>query len=449
MVALIFLLLFTPLQSISVRESQINLMFLSNTFISSGNSGSRGVSDALTEGANERESSRSQTRLRMIALIVISIFLLVLAIILIPVLVTMNSNPSTSSHKSKPNLTRFINGANMKELLLLTPDQAVDQLVGAKELGINEIRVFLPLPAQGYETNLDRILQTATRLELSIWIVLLDNWGETFDLFLDLSPTIPPRTWRKPVIENADNTTEEDKEQEKARHSKLWTDASARSQYKSLVTNLLTRNDSISGAQYAAHPAIKGYDLVNEPRCEVRGCDDMLQGWLEEMAAFVRSLMNNNQTLVIGSEGFFGPSTPHLLQFNPGSWAANTGQDFVRNNNIKEIDVATLHFWPDNWNVNLSFAVTWISSHLWSSELDKPLFVQEFGLRTDNHSARDVSIQPIYDIIIRERQRGRNIVGSFVWELGPEEGTTLYEIKPSHNSTREIIRLGSSILLTL
>ena len=59
MVVLIFLLLFTPLQSISVRESQINLMFLSNTFISSGNSGSRGVSDALTEGANERIESKS------------------------------------------------------------------------------------------------------------------------------------------------------------------------------------------------------------------------------------------------------------------------------------------------------------------------------------------------------------------------------------------------------
>ena len=58
-----------------------------------------------------------------------------------------------------------------------------------------------------------------------------------------------------------------------------------------------------------------------------------------------------SQLVTIGSEGFFGPSTPDLLQYNPGPWAAETGQDFVANNAVEGIDFATVHAWPQNWNL--------------------------------------------------------------------------------------------------
>jgi hypothetical protein len=31
------------------------------------------------------------------------------------------------------------------------------------------------------------------------------------------------------------------------------------------------------------------------------------------------------------------------------AWASDLGQDFVINTNIKDIDFATVHAWPDNW----------------------------------------------------------------------------------------------------
>ena len=75
-----------------------------------------------------------------------------------------------------------------------------------------------------------------------------------------------------------------------------------------------------------------------------------MQAWVEEMSSYVKG-QAPRQLVTIGSEGFFGPSTPGLLRFNPGVWAAETGQDFVANNAAEGIDFATLHSWPDNWDL--------------------------------------------------------------------------------------------------
>jgi len=43
----------------------------------------------------------------------------------------------------------------------------------------------------------------------------------------------------------------------------------------------------------------------------------------------------------VGSQGSEGA--------NPEPWALATGQDFVANHAIPEIDYAVAHLWPDNW----------------------------------------------------------------------------------------------------
>ena len=68
------------------------------------------------------------------------------------------------------------------------------------------------------------------------------------------------------------------------------------------------------------------------------------------MSLYVKS-QAPRQLVTIGSEGFFGPSTPALLKYNPQEWAGDVGQDFVANNAAEGIDFATLHSWPENWNL--------------------------------------------------------------------------------------------------
>lgn len=74
-----------------------------------------------------------------------------------------------------------------------------------------------------------------------------------------------------------------------------------------------------------------------------------MQDWLEEMAAFVKSI-DKNHLLTVGFEGFYGPSSPpEKLSVNPGEWYKTAGSDFIRNNKISDIDFASVHIYPDQW----------------------------------------------------------------------------------------------------
>lgn len=62
------------------------------------------------------------------------------------------------------------------------------------------------------------------------------------------------------------------------------------------------------------------------------------------MAAYVKSI-DSNHLLEAGLEGFYGSSSPHK-RFNPG---LEIGTDFIANNEIPNIDFATIHSYPDQW----------------------------------------------------------------------------------------------------
>jgi mannan endo-1,4-beta-mannosidase len=64
------------------------------------------------------------------------------------------------------------------------------------------------------------------------------------------------------------------------------------------------------------------------------------------MAAYVKSI-DNNHLLEIGLEGYYGETMPQKMQFNPNTY--QTGTDFISNNQIPQIDFATIHLYPDQW----------------------------------------------------------------------------------------------------
>lgn len=72
----------------------------------------------------------------------------------------------------------------------------------------------------------------------------------------------------------------------------------------------------------------------------------MLQQWVKEMAAHVKSI-DNNHLLEIGLEGFYGGTTPEKKQFNPSN--LEYGSDFIANNLIPEIDFASIHIYAEQW----------------------------------------------------------------------------------------------------
>nr|CAN71607.1 hypothetical protein VITISV_015565 [Vitis vinifera]CAN71993.1 hypothetical protein VITISV_023481 [Vitis vinifera] len=87
------------------------------------------------------------------------------------------------------------------------------------------------------------------------------------------------------------------------------------------------------------------WELINEPRCQVDYSGKTLNGWIQEMASFVKSI-DSNHLLTVGMEGFYGDSMPEKKAINPGY---QVGTDFISNHLIKEIDFSTIHAYPDIW----------------------------------------------------------------------------------------------------
>ena len=150
--------------------------------------------------------------------------------------------------------------------------------------------------------------------------------------------------------------------------SSFFTSRGCKHMYKNNARVVISRFNPYTRLHYRDDPTIMAWELINEPRC--RNCAGRLQSWLEEMARFVKSV-DENHLLSTGEEGFYSLATVGSRTANPDFWAFTTGQDFVENHAIPEIDFAVAHLWPDNWGLfTLSgssvddFSMEWIRSHI-------------------------------------------------------------------------------------
>ena len=215
--------------------------------------------------------------------------------------------------------------------------------------------------------GLDWALAEAAKHGLDLLLAFGDYWHTTAEIVRECAP--------------------EDAETEDADRA-FFSRESCRELFKWHVRTILTRNNTFTGVTYSTTPNVFGWNLMNEPRC--RGCDDALQDWIDDMAAYVKAF-DSNHMLTVGEEGFYAhdSSSEGGAAANPAAWAATTGQDFIRNHASKHIDFATIHVWRDNWavyspNVRFNaqrFTRNWIATHERDcrTKLRKPLLIEEFG----------------------------------------------------------------------
>ena len=165
----------------------------------------------------------------------------------------------------------------------------------------------------------------------------------------------------------------------------FFTDRECKRLYKANARAVIERVNRYTGIAYRDDPAVFAWELINEPRC--RNCARHLQDWIEEMAKYVKSL-DAKHLLSTGQEGFYAAGAKGSVDANPELWALTTGQSFVENHDVPEIDFAVAHLWPDNWGVfslggslGDDFSVDWIRAHERDARelLGKPLVLEEFG----------------------------------------------------------------------
>ncbi|XP_030498512.1 mannan endo-1,4-beta-mannosidase 7 isoform X1 [Cannabis sativa] len=216
--------------------------------------------------------------------------------------------------------------------------------------------------------------------------------------------------------------------------------------YKNHVSTVLNRYNSFTGLHYKNDPTIMAWELMNEPRCTSDPSGRTIQAWITEMAAHVKSI-DRNHLLEIGSEGFYGQSSPHRRSLNPG---LNIGTDFIANNRIPHIDFATVHSYPDQWLTGandqnqLSFLNQWLDSHIQDSQniLRKPLLLTEFGKSSKdsgyNTYQRDQLFNTVYNKVYSSAKRGGVAAGAMFWQLltdGMDSFRDGYEIILSQSSS--------------
>ncbi|XP_010424015.2 PREDICTED: mannan endo-1,4-beta-mannosidase 6 isoform X2 [Camelina sativa] len=211
----------------------------------------------------------------------------------------------------------------------------------------------------------------------------------------------------------------------------FFTNPTLRNFYQSHVRTVLNRVNTYTNITYKNDPTIFAWELMNEPRCPSDPSGDKLQSWIQEMAAFVKSI-DAKHLVEIGLEGFYGPSAPARTRYNPNSYAAQVGTDFIRNNQALGVDFATVHVYPDTWispavsNSFLEFTSSWMQSHVEDAEmyLGMPVLFTEFGVSAHdpgfNTSFRDMMLNTVYKMTLNSTRKGGAGAGSLVWQVFPQ-----------------------------
>ncbi len=146
------------------------------------------------------------------------------------------------------------------------------------------------------------------------------------------------------------------------------------------VRKIVGRTNSITGKPYAESPAIMSWQVCNEPRAFSKEGKDSLESWIIATARAIKEI-DPNHLVSTGNEGKYGCETDLEL--------------WKRIHSQPEIDYATIHIWPYNWqwvtaetlNDTTSaygFTAQYIDEHYEPMhEIGKPLVIEEFGYPRD------------------------------------------------------------------
>ncbi|KAM2020721.1 hypothetical protein FF1_042512 [Malus domestica] len=203
----------------------------------------------------------------------------------------------------------------------------------------------------------------------------------------------------------------------------FYTNSLVKGFYKNHIKTVLTRINTLIGVAYKDEPTIMAWELMNEPRCTSDPSGKTIQAWITEMASYLKSI-DGNHLLEVGLEGFYGSSNPKK---NPNNY--QIGTDFIANNQIRDIDFATVHAYPDQWLTGagyedqVSFLNSWVSGHIQDAQniLKKPVLFAEFGrsLKESGYttSQRDRIFTIVYSGIYSSARGGGAAVGGLFWQL--------------------------------
>ncbi|KAI4301622.1 hypothetical protein L6164_034882 [Bauhinia variegata] len=318
----------------------------------------------------------------------------------------------------------YVNGFNAYWLMYMASDQSTRSKVTttyqeASQHGLNVARTWafsdggyrsLQVSPGSYDETvfegLDFVVSEAGKYGVRLILSLVNNWHD----YGGKNQYVQWARDRGQYVNNEDD---------------FYTNTVVKQYYKNHIKAVLTRKNSITGVAYKDDPTIFAWELMNEPRSQTDYSGKSIQDWVEEMAAYVKSI-DRNHLLEIGLEGFYGESMPEKKQFNPGY---TVGTDFISNNQVPEIDFATIHLYPDQWvsstdeAAQAAFVDKWVQAHIQDSDsvLKKPILLSEFGKSRWSSGytveKRNSYFEQLYNAIYKSASSGGSCAGGLFWQL--------------------------------
>lgn len=342
-------------------------------------------------------------------------------------------------------------GSNNYYLMYKSPFMVDDVLLAAQRAGFNTLRTwgFLDIgnqdgtnsirgPSDGVYfqywggeaptyndgpdglERLDYIIQRAGQLGIKLIIPLVNNWND----FGGIDQYV---RWRA-------TSSAETREWF---HDDFYTDPTIRGWYQAWITHVLERVNTLTGVAYKDDPAIAMWELGNEPRCtgagEYEASDNCttatLTEWVTTMSAYLRSV-DPNHLIAVGDEGFYClPDGTHWTE------QCGEGVDSLGFAQLPDIDVMSIHLYPEAWGTSPDWGTEWIIRHVNDAKtIGKPSLLGEFGL--SDQRIRNRMYQTWTDNLV---SLGGN--GGLYWILsgrnddgtlyGDFDGFTIYEDAPA------------------
>lgn len=301
--------------------------------------------------------------------------------------------------------------------LWFKPEQMIDEVLqNAKAMGLNTIRLFASCDGddkdgycfQGKGTRwsgtvgagvydeptfrkLDYVIARAGELGIRLILPLANQWDDNFGgmrqyvnwlWIADLSqiPADLQQSWLRTVnINDLVSGTPEHALYQRY-HDLFYINPTTKAWYRAYVHYVLNRVNTYTGVAYKDDPAILMWELANEPRAHSDPTGQLLQAWIEEMAAFVKQ-QDPTHLLSTGEEGWY--CNPSRRAPPGGEWRYNCelGVDYLRNHQVPEIDACSFHMYPDSYGLTEARARAWIRNHITDcrKHVGKPSYLGEFG----------------------------------------------------------------------
>ncbi len=236
---------------------------------------------------------------------------------------------------------------------------------------------------------LDYVVAKASEYSIKLIIPFVNNWDDYGGMnqyvqwYADRLPSTLGKSLEMPqrIVQGTDGRFYRFVVTDTLTHDHFYTLPAVRQWYRSYVSMLLNRTNSVSGWRYMNDPNILAWELANEPRSS-DASGGIVAGWMEEMSSFIKSI-DTNHLVSTGEEGLETPGSGfRSSDYNDQSWLfdGSGGTSFRQNISLRNIDIAGIHCYPSAWGISLNGGIQWLRDHQeMADRVQKPLIVGEVG----------------------------------------------------------------------